>query len=137
MKSMSEQESIMTNKSIFIWKILFVIMSAAAVGCSEEGSNNGTDAGDRHVIGAACHFNNSLWRRTHVEEKVDVDERYPLARRAMRIALGQFIGSPDKSRWFDGQIKADVVVKPEAREEKNENIPEELKEQLRQLGYMK
>ncbi len=71
------------------------------------------------------------------EEKVDVDERYPLARRAMRIALGQFIGSPDKFRWFDGQIKADVVVKPEAREEKNENIPEELKEQLRQLGYMK
>ena len=71
------------------------------------------------------------------EEKVDVDERYPMARRAMRIALGQFIGAPDKARWMNGQIKADVVVKPEAKEEKNENIPEELKEQLRQLGYMK
>ncbi|MBN2715349.1 MAG: sulfatase [Deltaproteobacteria bacterium] len=71
------------------------------------------------------------------EEKVDVDERYPLARRAMRIALGQFIGAPDKSKWMNGQIQADVVVKPEAKEEKNENIPEELKEQLRQLGYMK
>ena len=71
------------------------------------------------------------------EEKVDVDDRYPLARRAMRIALGQFIGAPDKSKWMQGQIEADVVVKPEAKEDKNENIPEELKEQLRQLGYMK
>ncbi|MBN2525917.1 MAG: sulfatase [Deltaproteobacteria bacterium] len=71
------------------------------------------------------------------EEKVDVDERYPLARRAMRIALGQFIGAPDKAGWMKGQIHADVVVKPEAKEEKNENIPDELKEQLRQLGYMK
>lgn len=71
------------------------------------------------------------------EEKNDVDETYPLARRAMRIALGQFIGAPDKGAWMSGQIKADVVVKPESKEDSNENIPEDLKQQLRQLGYMK
>lgn len=70
------------------------------------------------------------------DEKVDVDERYPLARRALRIALGQFIGAPNKADWRSGQIKADVVVKPESKEDKNENIPEDLKQQLRQLGYM-
>lgn len=70
-------------------------------------------------------------------EKVDVDEKYPIARRGMRIALGQFIGAPHKAKWMSGHTKADVVVKPESKEETNENIPEDLQQQLRQLGYMK
>jgi hypothetical protein len=71
------------------------------------------------------------------KEQIDVDEKYPIARRALRISLGQFIGAPDKSQWMSGRIKADVVGKPESEEEKNENIPEDLKQQLQQLGYMK
>ncbi|MBN2801520.1 MAG: sulfatase [Deltaproteobacteria bacterium] len=71
------------------------------------------------------------------KEQIDVDEKYPVARRALRISLGQFIGAPDKSQWMSSRIKADVVGKPESEEEKNENIPDDLKQQLQQLGYMK
>ena len=69
-------------------------------------------------------------------EKVDVDERYPIALRALRILLGQFIAAPDKSDWLSNKIAADIVTKPKGKEDKNENLPEDLKDQLRQLGYM-
>jgi arylsulfatase A-like enzyme len=69
-------------------------------------------------------------------EKSDVDEQYPVALRALRTALGQFIGAPDKSAWSSGQLASQVVGKPEAGEDKMEAIPDDLKDQLRQLGYM-
>jgi arylsulfatase A-like enzyme len=69
-------------------------------------------------------------------ERVDVDVRYPLALRALRIALGQFIGAPDKRHWNSQMVAAQVVGKPKAREEEAE-MPEDLREQLRALGYMK
>ncbi len=69
-------------------------------------------------------------------EKMDVDERHPIALRALRIALGQFIAAPDKAAWTSGQIAAQVVIKPEAEEDMVEALPEDLKAQLRQLGYM-
>ena len=69
-------------------------------------------------------------------EKMDVDERYPIALRALRIALGQFIAAPDKADWTSGKIASQIVIKPEAEEDKIESLPEDLKAQLRQLGYM-
>lgn len=69
-------------------------------------------------------------------EVTDADERYPIAVRALRIALGQFIGAPDKSAWASGKIAAQAAAKPQGAEDKAEQIPEELKAQLRQLGYM-
>ena len=69
-------------------------------------------------------------------EKVDVDERYPVALRALRTCLGQFIAAPDKSSWSSGAVAAEIVGKPQAEEDKMENIPDDLKDQLRQLGYM-
>ena len=69
-------------------------------------------------------------------EKMDVDERYPIALRALRIALGQFIAAPDKAAWTSGQIASQIIIKPEADEDKIEALPEDLKAQLRQLGYM-
>lgn len=69
-------------------------------------------------------------------EKMDADEKYPIALRALRIALGQFIAAPDKANWTSGKIAAQIVVKPEADEDKIENLPEDLKAQLKQLGYM-
>ncbi len=69
-------------------------------------------------------------------EKVDVDERNPIALRALRISLGQFIAAPDKANWSSGQVASQVVGKPKGDEDKMENIPEDLKDQLRQLGYM-
>ena len=69
------------------------------------------------------------------EERTDADDRYPLALRALRIATGQFIGAPDKHDWYTDKISAEVVKGPEAEEEKTD-IPGDLKEQLRKLGYM-
>lgn len=69
-------------------------------------------------------------------EKVDVDEKYPIALRGMRIALGQFIGAPDKTNWFSNAVAGDIVAKPKAVESKNEDIPDDLKQQLRELGYL-
>ncbi|MBW2278865.1 MAG: sulfatase [Deltaproteobacteria bacterium] len=69
------------------------------------------------------------------KERTDVDERYPIALRALRILLGQFIGSPNKHRWSSGDVAAQVVGRPEADEESTE-VPEDLKQQLRELGYM-
>ena len=70
------------------------------------------------------------------KEKVDVDERHPIALRALRIALGQFIAAPDKASWMSGQLASEVVGKPKTEEDQMENLPEDLKDQLRQLGYM-
>ena len=55
--------------------------------------------------------------------------------RALRIALGQFIGSPDKASWASEAVAADVVTAPEAEDEKTE-VPDDLRAQLRALGYM-
>jgi arylsulfatase A-like enzyme len=69
------------------------------------------------------------------KERADVDERYPVALRALRIMLGQFIGAPDKQRWASPDVAAEVVSRPEADEERTD-LPEDLKKQLRELGYM-
>jgi arylsulfatase A-like enzyme len=69
-------------------------------------------------------------------ERVDVDVRYPLALRALRIALGQFIGAPDKHNWNSQLVATQVVGQPKARDEQAD-MPEDLKQQLRALGYMK
>ncbi len=68
-------------------------------------------------------------------EHGDVDERYPIVLRALRIALGQFIGAPDKHTWPAGQIAVQAPPGPAATEEETA-IPDDLKDQLRQLGYM-
>lgn len=68
-------------------------------------------------------------------ETTDAEEKYPLALRALRIHLGQFIGAPQKGRWASGALAQEVVSRPEARNEKTE-VPEDLKSQLRALGYM-
>ncbi len=68
-------------------------------------------------------------------EKTDVDTRYPLALRALRIALGQFIAAPDKHNWSSGQLSALAVASPKPDDEQAE-MPEDLKQQLRALGYM-
>jgi len=68
-------------------------------------------------------------------ERTDVDERYPVALRAMRIFLGQFIGSPDKQRWASGDVAAQIVSRPEAEAEQTD-LPADLQQQLRELGYM-
>jgi len=66
----------------------------------------------------------------------DSDERYPIALRALRILLSQFIAAPDKAAWASGEIAAQAAVRPEAAEDKADQIPEDLKAQLKQLGYM-
>jgi arylsulfatase A-like enzyme len=68
-------------------------------------------------------------------EKTDVDVRYPLALRALRIALGQFIAAPEKHNWRSPQVASQVVGRP-ITQEKKADVPEDLKEQLRALGYM-
>jgi choline-sulfatase len=69
-------------------------------------------------------------------ERVDVDVKYPLALRALRISLGQFIGAPDKAKWTDGDIAMASVSKPKAGKADEAEVPEDLKAQLRALGYM-
>ncbi len=68
-------------------------------------------------------------------EKTDVDTRYPLALRALRIALGQFIAAPDKHDWASSKLAATVVAAPKAKDEQAD-MPEDLKRQLRALGYI-
>lgn len=68
-------------------------------------------------------------------EKEDVDTRYPIALRALRILHGQFVGAPDKAAWLSDQISAQVVGGNKAQEEKAE-VPDDLKAQLKALGYM-
>ncbi|MCP4606839.1 MAG: sulfatase [Proteobacteria bacterium] len=68
-------------------------------------------------------------------ERTDVDTRYPLALRALRIALGQFIAAPDKRNWTSGQIAGQIVGAPKTHDEQAE-MPEDLKQQLRALGYI-
>jgi choline-sulfatase len=72
---------------------------------------------------------------TDPREQVDVDVRYPLAVRALRIALGQFIGAPEKRGWMSDTIGSQTVGKPAAKKVETE-VPEDLKAQLRALGYM-
>jgi hypothetical protein len=67
-------------------------------------------------------------------ERQDVDTKYPLALRALRIALGQFIGAPDKRVWQGAELALHAVA-PKAASESAE-VPEDLKNQLRALGYM-
>ncbi|MCU0663111.1 MAG: sulfatase, partial [Myxococcota bacterium] len=68
-------------------------------------------------------------------EKDDVDTLYPIALRALRILHGQFVGAPDKLAWLSDQIGAQVVGGNKAEEEKAE-VPDDLKAQLKALGYM-
>lgn len=68
-------------------------------------------------------------------ERVDADLRYPLALRALRIALGQFIGTPEKGAWLSDQLAVQVVTPPKQQAEQAD-VPEDLKAQLRALGYM-
>jgi arylsulfatase A-like enzyme len=69
------------------------------------------------------------------KERTDVDERHPVALRALRVTLGQFIGAPDKREWAANRTVAQAVAAPAAGDEEAP-IPEDLKDQLRQLGYM-
>jgi len=66
-------------------------------------------------------------------EKKDVDDDKPLALRAGRIYLGQFIGAPDKKRW--NRISAAAKI-PKKKKEEEAEIPSDLREQLRALGYI-
>jgi choline-sulfatase len=106
-----------------------------------------SEADDRNLQWAARHGDWKIKMRGPVNtflhnlaedprEMTDADERYPVALRAMRILLSQFVGAPDKADWSSGKIASQVIVKPDAAEDKTDNIPEDLKAQLRQLGYM-
>ncbi len=67
-------------------------------------------------------------------EQTDVDVKYPLALRALRIALGQFIAAPNKREWQSREL-ALHAVSPKSQSETAE-VPEDLRDQLRALGYM-
>ncbi len=67
-------------------------------------------------------------------ERNDVDTKYPLALRALRISLGQFIGAPGKREWRAPEL-ALHLVSSKAQSETAE-VPDDLKSQLRALGYM-
>jgi arylsulfatase A-like enzyme len=67
-------------------------------------------------------------------ETLDDDEKYPLALRALRISLGQFIGAPSKTNWKADEIALKAVTSPP--ESENTEVPDDLKAQLRALGYM-
>lgn len=68
-------------------------------------------------------------------ETRDDDTKYPSALRALRIALGQFIGAPNKADWKKNAI-AMQTVSPTVESETTD-VPDDLKAQLRALGYMK
>jgi arylsulfatase A-like enzyme len=70
------------------------------------------------------------------KERTDLDERHPIALRALRIALGQFIGNPDKRHWARGLVASQAAPAGPAAAEEETAIPDDLKDQLRQLGYM-
>ncbi len=67
-------------------------------------------------------------------ETRDDDEKYPLALRALRIALGQFIGAPNKANWRSSEIAVNAVSAPS--ESESADVPDDLKAQLQALGYM-
>jgi len=60
---------------------------------------------------------------------------HPIAWRALRITHGQFVGAPDKRDWTAGLIALQAATGPAASAEETA-IPEDLKAQLRELGYM-
>ena len=72
--------------------------------------------------------------RTDPGEEHDADEDNPLALRATRVALGQFLGAPDKGRWTSPEVVA-AASGPDHDVEEAQMTPE-LCEQLRGLGYV-
>ncbi len=66
-------------------------------------------------------------------ETHDYDEENPVALRAARIVLGQFLGAPNRGQWL-----APVVAQQEVSRlaEEEAQMTPELCEQLRGLGYM-
>lgn len=83
--------------------------------------------------GPANTYLNNLVTDPH--ELGDDDAKFPLALRALRISLGQFIGAPNKANWMRNEI-AVQAVSPSAAESETTEVPEDLKAQLRALGYM-
>ena len=67
-------------------------------------------------------------------ETRDDDVTYPAALRALRISLGQFIGAPNKTAWRSNEIAVQMVTS--AAESETAEVPDDLKDQLRALGYM-
>jgi arylsulfatase A-like enzyme len=69
------------------------------------------------------------------QEQSDVDVESPIALRAARILLGQFLGAPNKGNWTAAAVAETTVARPQPQAEEAEMTPE-LCAQLRALGYM-
>lgn len=69
-------------------------------------------------------------------EQRDFDEENPLALRAARIALGQFLGAPNKRNWLASAVGGVSVGSGGAPAEEEAEMTPELCQQLRALGYM-
>jgi arylsulfatase A-like enzyme len=72
-------------------------------------------------------------------ERNDLDDRYPIALRAARIALGQFLGAPGARDWASaGAATAAQPRRPRRQPAADEDahMTPELCQQLRALGYM-
>jgi hypothetical protein len=64
----------------------------------------------------------------------DVDEAHPVALRALRIALGQFLGAPSRRDWTSASVeRAPARARPDAPQAE---MTPEMCEQLRALGYL-
>jgi arylsulfatase A-like enzyme len=67
-------------------------------------------------------------------EQTDYDTENPIALRAARIALGQFLGAPNRRSWTSNAV-AGVAPTVQHEDEEAEMTPE-LCAQLRALGYI-
>lgn len=68
------------------------------------------------------------------QEANDVDAQHPLALRAGRIALGQFLGAPSKKYWASSVVQASGQAAGHQAEEAT--MTPELCQQLQALGYI-
>jgi len=69
-------------------------------------------------------------------ERRDLDETYPLALRAARIALGTFLGSSSLGRWAEAAPERERARPRAPARDENAAMTPELCEQLRALGYL-
>jgi arylsulfatase A-like enzyme len=68
-------------------------------------------------------------------EQQDFDTENPIALRATRIAMGQFLGAPAKGDWTAAALAETSIARPQPQAEEAQMTPE-LCAQLRALGYM-